>query len=146
MCLNTSFITGRGAGYQSIRLTAFIFHAITGADNTGSLPGKGKVSCWKAFLEADDSIWNADWLNLVERSNLVLASKIELMVWKKDTEPNHVLPSPSDYGWAMENAEWVPVMTTLSPAPEAVIELVKCGCSKEGMCNQSMPRELGYCA
>ena len=31
----------------------------------------------------------------------------------------------------MENAEWVPVMTTLSPAPEAVIELVKCGCSKE---------------
>ena len=51
-----------------------------------------------------------------------------------------------DYGWAMENAEWVPVMTTLSPAPEAVIELVKCGCSKEEMCNQSMPRELGYCA
>jgi len=53
------------------------------------------------------------------------------MVWNKDTEPNPVLPSPSDYGWAMENAEWVPVMTTLPPAPEAVIELVKCGCSKE---------------
>ena len=68
------------------------------------------------------------------------------MVWNKDTEPNPVLPSPSDYGWAMENAEWVPVMTTLSPAPEAVMELVKCGCSKEEMCNQSMPRELGYCA
>ena len=48
------------------------------------------------------------------------------MVWNKDTEPNPVLPSPSDYGWAMENAEWVPVMTTLSPAPEAVIELVRC--------------------
>ena len=31
----------------------------------------------------------------------------------------------------MENAEWVPVMTTLPPAPEAVIELVKCRCSKE---------------
>ena len=31
----------------------------------------------------------------------------------------------------MENAEWVAVITTLSPAPEAVIELVKCGCSKE---------------
>ena len=31
----------------------------------------------------------------------------------------------------MENAEWVPVMKTLPPAPEAVIELVKCGYSKE---------------
>ena len=35
------------------------FHAITGADNAGSLSGKGKVSCWKAFLEADDSVLNA---------------------------------------------------------------------------------------
>ena len=61
----------------------------------------------------------------------ILRAHFQLMVWNKDTEPNHVLPSPSDYGWAMENAEWVPVMTTLSPAPEAVIELVKCGCSKE---------------
>ena len=75
----------------------------------------------------------------------ILRAHFQLMVWNKDTEPNHVLPSPSDYGWAMENAEWVPVMTTLSPAPEAVMELVKCGCSKEEMCNQSMPRELGYC-
>ena len=32
---------------------------------------------------------------------------------------------------ARVNAEWVPVMTTLSPAPEAVIEPVKCGFSKE---------------
>ena len=31
----------------------------------------------------------------------------------------------------MENDEWIPVMTTLSPAPEAIIQLVKCRCRKE---------------
>ena len=93
---------GCKSSIDKVTLTAFIFHTITGADNTGSLPGKGKVSCWKAFLEADDSIWNADWLNLVERSNLVLASKIELMVWNKDTEPNHVLPSPTNQSMPRE--------------------------------------------
>ena len=86
MCLNTSFITGRGASHQSIKLRyPHLYFTPSGADNTGSLPGKGKVSCWKAFLEADDSIRNADWLNLVERSNLVLASKIEL----KDLSANY---------------------------------------------------------
>ena len=72
MCLNTSFVTGRGTSHRSMKLqpiakalgpekTAALpaFHAITGADNTGSLSGKGKVSCWKAFLEADDSVLNA---------------------------------------------------------------------------------------
>ena len=31
----------------------------------------------------------------------------------------------------MENNEWLPVMTRLPPAPEAVIHLVKCGCVKQ---------------
>ena len=65
----------------------------------------------------------------------ILRGHFQLVVWDKDTEPNPVLPSPSDYGWVMENAEWVPVMTTLPPAPKAVIVLVivlvECGCSKE---------------
>ena len=71
MCLNTSFVTGRGTSHRSIdqpiaealgpEKTAALpaFHAITGADNTGSLSGKGKVSCWKAFLKAKDSVLNA---------------------------------------------------------------------------------------
>ena len=66
MFLNTSFVTGRGTSHRSIKLQPIAealgpgkkaalpaFHAITGADNTGSLSGKGKVACWKAFLEAD---------------------------------------------------------------------------------------------
>ena len=32
------------------------FHALSGADNTGCFSGKGKATCWKAFMEADDEI------------------------------------------------------------------------------------------
>ena len=34
-------------------------------------------------------------------------------------------------GLTMENDQWIPVMTTLSPAPKAIIQLVKCICAKE---------------
>ena len=50
-----------------------------------------------------------------------------------------VLPSPNDYGWAMEDKEWVPVMTDLAPVSKAIIELVKCNCAKTTMLYQTMP-------
>ena len=34
------------------------FHAFSGADNTGCFAGKGKSSCWRAFMEADREIIN----------------------------------------------------------------------------------------
>ena len=34
-------------------------HALSGADNTGSFSGKGKLLCWKIFTEADSSIITA---------------------------------------------------------------------------------------
>ena len=44
----------------------------------------------------------------------------------------------------MENDEWIPVMTTLSPAFEALIQLVKCRCIKERCStNHSQCRKAG---
>lgn len=60
----------------------------------------------------------------------ILRAHFQMMVWNKDNVPNPVLPSPNNYGWVMENDEWVPVMTTLEPAPKAIIQLVKCACAK----------------
>ena len=31
------------------------FHAFSGADITGRFSGKGKLSCWKTFMEAEDT-------------------------------------------------------------------------------------------
>jgi len=53
------------------------------------------------------------------------------MVWNNDCVKNPVLPLPQGYGRTMENDGWIPVMTTLSPAPEAITQLVKCRCAEE---------------
>lgn len=70
LCENTFFVTGRGHRNRKILLSLIVralgpartaalpaFHAWSGADITGSFAGKGKLACWKAFLEADkDSV------------------------------------------------------------------------------------------
>ena len=63
---DTRVVTGRGQRHRKIPLCSIIraldlariaalpgFHAWSGADVTGSFAEKGKLACWKAFLEAD---------------------------------------------------------------------------------------------
>ena len=52
------------------------------------------------------------------------------LVCNLDTVPEPQLPSTETFGWKLEDDKWVPVMTSLPPAPEAIIQLVKCGCIK----------------
>ena len=67
LCADTSFVTGRGQHHRNIQLrpifralgaarTAALpgFHAWSGADVTGNFAFKGKLECWKAFLQADE--------------------------------------------------------------------------------------------
>ena len=59
-------------------LVLLAFHAITGADNAGSFSGKGKVSSWKEFQEADDSILSAlDNLGREEQPDEAIKDAIE---------------------------------------------------------------------
>ena len=64
LCRNTLFITGTGRSHREIQLHPIYralgperaaalsaFHALSGADNTGCFSGKGKATCWKAFME-----------------------------------------------------------------------------------------------
>ena len=60
----------------------------------------------------------------------ILRAHYQAMIWTNDTVPNPEVPSPQDYGWNLEDDVWVPVMTKEQPAPNVVIQLVKCGCSK----------------
>ena len=72
LCENTLFVTGRGQHNRIIELKPIAetlgpekiaalpaFHALSGADNTGSFSGKGKLLCWKIFADADSSIITA---------------------------------------------------------------------------------------
>ena len=72
LCENTLFVTGKGQHHRIIELKPIVetlgpekiaalpaYHALSGADNTGSLSGKGKRLCWKISAEADSSIITA---------------------------------------------------------------------------------------
>ena len=72
LCENTLFVTATGLHHRIIKLKPVVetlgpekiaalpaFHVLSGADNTGSFSGKGKLLCWKIFAEADSSIITA---------------------------------------------------------------------------------------
>jgi hypothetical protein len=54
----------------------------------------------------------------------ILRSHYQAMVWNNDRISNPTLPSPENYGWKQESNQWIPVMTKVPPAPEAVFPLV----------------------
>ena len=65
----------------------------------------------------------------------ILRAHYQLLVWNNDHVANPVLPSPEGYGRQDEDGKWVPVMTNLPPAPEAIIQLVRCKCAKSRCSN-----------
>ena len=83
LCRNTYFLTGTGQRRRRISLMPIFqslgaakaaalsaFHALNGADNTGSFSGKGKLACWKVFNRADEDVIIAltkPWNNRIPR-------------------------------------------------------------------------------
>ena len=63
----------------------------------------------------------------------MLRTHFNIMVWNKDVVPNPVLPSLSEYGWAMKDTEeWVPVTTVGASACQVQVR-------KAAMLYQLMP-------
>ena len=52
----------------------------------------------------------------------------QAMIWYNDIVANPEIPSPQSYGWNLVDGTFKEVMTSLPPAPEAITQLVKCGC------------------
>ena len=66
----------------------------------------------------------------------ILRANYQTLVWNNDKVSTPDIPSPEGYGWKLDNnGEWVPLMTKKLPALEAIIELVKCGCTKQRCSN-----------
>lgn len=51
------------------------------------------------------------------------------LVWKRSLKPCPDLPPPTDYYWTSTEAGLKPVMCINPPAPQALLELQKCGCA-----------------
>ena len=61
----------------------------------------------------------------------VMRANYQAMVWNNDILPQPQLPSPETFDWTLQDTKRLPVMPTLPAAPEAVLQLVKCGCAGE---------------
>ena len=73
----------------------------------------------------------------------VLRAHYQGMVWNNDIVANPDIPSPENYGWEKHDNRWLPVMTKLPPAPEAIIYQVKCGCMKQCASNRCQCQKNG---
>ncbi|KAG1680475.1 hypothetical protein GQR58_012395 [Nymphon striatum] len=157
------------------------FHAFSGCDQTGTICGKSKVSCWNALRKAERPVLDAfstlgsstviseDTYKMLERfvcqlyipsTQLASAREVRWLFFSKkqrtdeqlppteaalhqmirrdnyvslarktcDT-PNYNLPDPTLHGWRQDGDRLQAVPTTLPPAPKAVLQLIKCGCS-----------------
>ena len=65
----------------------------------------------------------------------ILRSHYQNLVWKKDIVANPTLPPPEQYGWVKRDDKYEEVMTCLSPAPDAIVNIIKCNCQKSSCSN-----------
>ncbi|KAG1671942.1 ATP-binding cassette sub-family D member 4 [Nymphon striatum] len=85
-------------------------HAFTGSDWGGKFSGITKRKWMKLFLELDDSD---------EILDLILV---------------HGISTPVGHGWEDKDTSIMPIMCLKSLAPQALLELIKCGC--KGKCDK----------
>ena len=63
-----------------------------------------------------------------------------MIVWNSDKVCCPSLPQPDEFGWEKREDEWIAVMTKEAPAPDAIVQLVKCGCQKNRFSNNRCHR------
>ena len=51
----------------------------------------------------------------------IMGVNFQALVWNLDTVAEPDLPSPEEFSWKEEGGQWLPVMTHLLPAPEAIV-------------------------
>jgi hypothetical protein len=59
-----------------------------------------------------------------------MRANYQAIIWNNDIVANPNLPCPKDFGWKEDVGHLIPVMTNQLPAPEAVLQLIRCNCTK----------------
>lgn len=60
----------------------------------------------------------------------VLRAHLQAMEWHQCDQRHPSLPNPTQFGWQHEDGQLVPITCNNTPAPQAILELVKCSCVK----------------
>ena len=85
---------------------------------------------WLLFRQKQ---WQAEKLPPTRASLIptIQRAHFQALIWFQDNQAHQVLPPVTNYDWENDDHGGIcPVMCTLPPAPEAILELVKCGCVK----------------
>ena len=135
LCEDKRFVTGRGQRHRKIPLCSIVralgpariaalsgFHAWSGADVTGSFAGKGKLACWKAFLEADsvcvDALADLGGTSQPLPSTLAATEKVVCLLYFPGTQ----ISSAKEHRWFLfrrkqaESERLSPTMAALKQA------------------------------
>jgi hypothetical protein len=66
----------------------------------------------------------------VTLAHVIERAHYQSMIWNSDIIANPEIPSPDKYGWNLADGIYTPIRTHLYAAPDAVTQLVKCGCKQ----------------
>jgi hypothetical protein len=66
----------------------------------------------------------------------IYRANCQSMIWCNARVSDQMIPSPDMYGWKKDGTRFALLVTVLTPAPTALIELVRCGCGS-GKCNRA---------
>ena len=58
----------------------------------------------------------------------ILRAHYQTMTWIMANSADQNLPPPDQYGYQIDGNNYTAMTTPLSPAPSAIIHLIKCGC------------------
>ena len=90
---------------------------------------KAKNLRWYLFkrLRSDQGVdmlppTHGAWLEHIRRAH------IQASVWSQDLVLNPVIPNPLMLGWQMQHDKLMPLLSKEAPAPEAVLQLIRCNC------------------
>ena len=61
----------------------------------------------------------------------ICRANYQAAIWKRYLESHPEIPSPAENGWKIVNEQLKINWNDLPPAPDAVLELLSCSCSKE---------------
>lgn len=84
---------------------------------------------WHLFkrLKSDQAInklppTHGAWKEHIKRAHL------QANIWQQDLVLHPVIPDPLKLGWKEENERLIPILSLVAPAPDSVLQLVKCNC------------------
>ena len=70
------------------------------------------------------------WAEHIKRAHL------QANIWSQDVILNPENPDPLTLGWRKEDDKFVPVVSNVPPAPDSVLQLVRCSCQSVQKCSR----------